>query len=96
MRPKSAAAEVIARLASEFSYALKHAVHMHATGDDPQAIVAKLASAQEIIGAILVEMRVQGLHDPVDGVQTLASMQARLEAAERALLAPTGGGKSAT
>jgi hypothetical protein len=95
MRKRRAGAEVIATLVDEFAKTLQQANRLHALGIDRQAIVPLLATAQEIIGAIHVEMRVQGLHHGGSDGQSLSAMQGRLEAAMRTLTLSTSSNSAA-
>lgn len=90
MSGKSDGVDVIEQFTHDFELALNRAVGLHARGVDQQSIAGMLAVAQEIIGSVAVEMRVTDSQGTVDDSDTLADLQARLEATEQAVRTRVG------
>ncbi len=85
MTLKSQGDDVIAQLTHAFELALDRAMRAHASGDDRKVIIGILKGAQDLIDAVAVEMRTRQKHDVSEDLEALATLEARLEAAEQTL-----------
>ena len=77
-----AAGTMIADMVDAFDEAIKRANYLHVTNGSSEAAREVLELAQNIIGAIAVEMRVDGTSERTVHRDALASMQATLDATE--------------